>query len=176
VTKKRIYELRADSEDHRDLWVASLNILTNDNPTSLASHHKLIQFRDNKVVPTRPSSRPKKKETSGPSPPRLRKLSSMAEVSPKLEEELTGETIFLRMGLPKLSSAWRQEHIRNKIILIRQAKACYFILCSKTPLHSHEDEDFFPEELAHPLQLNRLYFGELGRLEQESVLEICPCS
>lgn len=29
VTKKRIYELRTEHEKERDLWVASLNILTN---------------------------------------------------------------------------------------------------------------------------------------------------
>lgn len=42
VTKKRIYELKADDENDRDLWVASLNILINYKEWNQANSEKMI--------------------------------------------------------------------------------------------------------------------------------------
>ena len=84
-------------------------------------------------------------------------MSSMVESTSKIEEESTESSLFLRMGFPKLSNACKHEHIRNKIILIKEEKSFYFIISCKTPLHSHKDEDFLTEDIINPLKLNTLY-------------------
>lgn len=75
VTKKRVYELRADSEKNRDLWVASLNII-------------ISQYQQNQSV-----SSPKSRQSVGKQPaltsfsPKLKSSSHSSPFSPaKLPE------------------------------------------------------------------------------------------
>ena len=78
VTKKRIYELKADDEPTRDLWVASLNILINYK--EWVKEHSKVQNRstDKKISGSRPSSKTKKTESFSYSPPSLSKISSLS--------------------------------------------------------------------------------------------------
>jgi len=77
--------------------------------------------------------------------------------SSKPEDE-SEQFLFMQLGLSKLAHACKEQHVSNKIILIKQTKSLYFVISCKTPLHSHEDEDFLPEQLIQPLKLNTLYY------------------
>lgn len=97
-------------------------------------------------------------------------MSSMVESSLREDNYCSDQTLFLRMGLPKLSNALKEEHFRNKLIMMRMKEECYFILSCKTPLCSHEDDHFLPEDIIHPLQPNTLYYFEQDKLANSKVV------
>ena len=176
VTKKRVYELRAEKENDRDLWVASLNILINSLSKDKSPDPKFVHIKTSNAFPTRPHSRSKKKEGTRYSPPPLRKMSSMNLSSSSRQEDDFEQFLFMQLGLPKLAHACKDQHILNKIILVKQPKSLYFVVSCKTPLRSHEDEDFLPEQLIHPLRLNTLYHCEGAITKEKQAQEICRCS
>lgn len=50
---------------------------------------------------------------------------------------MTPEVVFSRIGLGWLSENWKEDGIRNKILLIKQAKSYFFIISCKTLLKSY---------------------------------------
>lgn len=83
VTKKRVYELRTDEEDTRDLWVASLNILLSKNQAPQVHSPKARQTMDKKPNLTSFTSKPKSlTQTSPPKFPEIKKIESESQFSP----------------------------------------------------------------------------------------------
>ena len=173
MTKKRIYELRVEDEATRDLWVASLNILINHKEWTLSAN-------DHKKEPTSGKRQSKNKRipsrnTSPPQPSKVSASSSAARWR-ALESDFTAEGFFSFVCLPKLAEQWGRESIRNKALVLKEARGCYFLISCKSLLHPQEDAEFLSEDLVHPYDFNCLYFFEFAKLDPPEVVEICKCA
>lgn len=103
VTKKRIYELRAEDEATRDLWVASLNILINHKEWQQAP----IESKK-EITSTKRHSKNKRLTSRTASPPQLTKTSSSSSSARwrSLKTDFTAEAFFAFVCLPKMAEQW----------------------------------------------------------------------